>query len=79
MGGQDLFNLISMAASSMIIVGLIKPVKYYLIVIGSLIHCAQFIILALDLGFTVTGLQASTFFLPIHLWLCVAAFSYDRS
>lgn len=67
----------NMVASAICIVGLKKPVKTKLVVLGAFLHCLQFSVIAYSTTFTggepVVGLFASTFFLPLHMWLLIEA------
>ena len=68
---------LTMASSSMIIVGLLKPIRSWMVSVGSFLFCLNFILLSYSAVFTggvvVVGLYASLFFLPLHMWLFVEA------
>ena len=67
----------SMASSSIIIVGLIRPVRSWMVSVGALMACINFFSLSYSAVFTdgvvVVGLYASLFFLPLHMWLLLEA------
>jgi len=68
---------INMATSAITIIGLMKPIRYWMVAVGAALHCVQFLILsysaALCGGVFVIGLYASVVFLPLHLWLLLEA------
>lgn len=67
----------NMAASSMCIIGLVRPIKRWMVAAGSGFHCLQLFVLSYSAVFTggtvVVGLYASIFFLPLHLWILLEA------
>lgn len=67
----------NMAASSMCIIGLLRPIKRWMVAAGSGFHCLQLFYLSYSAVFTggtvVVGLYASIFFLPLHLWILLEA------
>ena len=67
----------NMAASSMCIIGLLRPIKRWMVAAGSGFHCLQLFVLSYSAVFTggtvVVGLYASIFFLPLHLWILLEA------
>lgn len=72
-----------MGASVITYIGLIKPVRYHMVIIGSLINLAQFLALSYSAFYTrgefVVGLYASCLFAPIHLWMAFKAYETHRS
>ena len=62
-----------MAGSAIAIIGLKKPMRPDLVVLGSLINAIQFLGLAcsaiLTNGEPVIGLFASVMFVPLHVWM----------
>ena len=71
-----------MGSSSMIIIGLLDPIKNWMVFVGSSIACINFALLSYSAVFTngvvVVGLYASVFFLPLHMWLFVESMTRDR-
>lgn len=67
----------NMAASSMCIIGLLRPIKRWMVAAGSGFHCLQLFYLSYSAVFTggavVVGLYASIFMLPLHLWILLEA------
>lgn len=67
-----------MASSSMIIVGLLDPIKNWMVSFGSSIACINFALLAYSAVFTdgvvVVGFYASAYFLPLHMLLVVESY-----
>lgn len=68
---------LNMASSSITIVGLMKPVRRWMVIVGAALSCVQFIVLSwsavFDGGAVVIGFYASMFFLPMHIWLMMEA------
>lgn len=62
-----------MAASAMSFVGLIRPIQRHMVIAGSAMHCFQFSVVSYSAAFTGgdfgVAIYASTFFLPLHLWI----------
>lgn len=62
-----------MGSSALCILGLIKPVRRWMVCAGSGFHCLQFVLISYSAVFTggayVIGLYASVLLLPLHLWL----------
>lgn len=77
----ELWAFVLMATSSLTMIGLVKPVKRWMVAVGCVLHCVQFLVLSYSAVFTggvfVVGLYASCFFLPLHAWMLVEAL--DRS
>lgn len=69
--------VLNMVASAIAFVGLKKPIKTKLVAVGAFLHCIQFSAISYSTTFTggesIVGLFASTFFLPLHLWLLIEA------
>ncbi len=74
--------LLNMSASSMTVVGLAKPVRSRLVMIGAGINCCQYAALAWSVIFSggdpVIGLYAGIIFLPLNLWMLTEAATYDK-
>ena len=74
----EMWALISLSMSSMIIVGLVRPVKSWMVAFGSFVQCVNFLALSYSAVFTdgtvVIGLYASLYFLPKHTWMLVESF-----
>ena len=69
-----------MGSAAFTIMGLIKPVRRWMVCLGAGSHCLQFVLISYSAVFTggayVIGLYASILLLPLHLWLFFeAAFS----
>lgn len=68
---------LNMATASITINGLIKPIRRWMVAIGSFIHCIQFFVLSYSAvmcgGVFVIGLYASVVFLPLHMWMLFEA------
>lgn len=68
---------IMMYASFLLILGLKRPVKNWLVVAGASFHCIHFVLLSYSAVFTggafVIGLFCSVFFLPLHIWILFEA------
>lgn len=66
-----------MGPSAMLIVGLMKPIKNWMVWGGAFLHCVHFVLLSYSAVFTggsfVIGLFASLYFLPLHLWIFLEA------
>lgn len=73
----EVWAFTNMATSAITIIGLMKPVQRWMIVVGCVSHIVQFMILSYSAtmcgGVFVLGLYASVFFLPLHLWLFIEA------
>lgn len=69
----EMWALMNLTTASMITVGLLRPVKKWMVAIGSAVACAELLTLSYSAVFTggavVVGLYASLYFLPLHLWL----------
>ena len=67
----------AMACSGVSIIGLLKPVKRWMVCVGAGGHCVQFMLISYSAVFTggayVIGLYASILLLPLHLWLLFEA------
>lgn len=67
----------AMGCSAFSIIGLMKPVKRWMVCLGAGGHCAQFMLISYSAVFTggayVIGLYASILLLPLHLWLLFEA------
>ena len=63
----------NMGASAIAIIGLIKPVRDWMVATGAGLHCFQFAVITYSTTFTggeaIVGLLSSVFFLPLHMWL----------
>ena len=72
---------LNMGAAALTLAGLVKPVRNWMIITGASISCAQYLILSwsaiFDGGAAVIGFFASTFFLPLHLWILFEAILND--
>ena len=70
-----------MASSAFCIMGLLKPVKRWMICLGASGHIAQFMVISYSAAFTggayVIGLYASVLLLPLHIWLLTQAATRD--
>lgn len=70
-----------MAGSAMCIIGLIKPIKKWMVIAGSAFLSVQFMVLAYSAIYTggefVIGIFSSNFFLTIHLWMLIEAVRGD--
>lgn len=66
-----------MGGSAMCVIGLIKPVKKWMVIVGSALLAVQFSVLAYSAIYTggefVIGIFSSNFFLTFHLWLLIEA------
>ena len=66
-----------MSASAFCIIGLMKPVKRWMVCVGASSHCLQFVLISYSAVFTggayVIGLYASILLLPLHAWLLYEA------
>lgn len=64
-----------MLAAAITYIGLVKPVRNWMVITGAAMHCVQHLTLSYSATFTggvpVIGLYASLFFLPLHLWLLI--------
>lgn len=73
----EFWSFCLMATSSLTMIGLVKPVKRWMVAVGCVFHCVQFIVLSYSAVFTggvfVVGLYASCFFFPLHAWMLVEA------
>lgn len=62
-----------MMSSALCILGLIKPVRRWMVAFGAGGHCVQFVLISYSAVFTggayVIGLYASILLLPLHMWL----------
>lgn len=65
--------LACMSSAALCILGLIKPVRRWMVALGSGFHCVQFVVISYSAVFTggayVIGLYASILLLPLHMWL----------
>lgn len=65
--------LAAMGCSALCILGLIKPVRRWMVALGAGGHCVQFVLISYSAVFTggayVIGLYASILLLPLHMWL----------
>lgn len=72
---------LNMATSAITMMGLMRPVRNWMIVFGSSSHIAQFLVLSYSAtmcgGVFVIGLYASVFFLPLNLWMLLEALRRD--
>lgn len=72
---------VNMATAAITAIGLMRPVKGWMVSVGAAVHVCQFIILSYSAvlcgGVFVVGLYASAFFLPLHLWLLIEALLRD--
>lgn len=77
----EAWALVGIGATATTINGLMKPVKNWMVRIGSSISCVQFTILAysaaFDGGVFVIALFASNLFLPLNIWLFAEACRSD--
>jgi hypothetical protein len=68
---------LNMATAAITINGLIKPISRWMVAVGALLHCAQFVVLSYSAimcgGVFVIGLYASVLFLPLHMWMLFEA------
>jgi hypothetical protein len=72
---------LNMATSAITMIGLMRPVRNWMVIVGASSHIAQFLILSYSAvmcgGVFVIGLYASVFFLPMHLWILLEALRRD--
>lgn len=63
----------NMAASAITFIGIKRPTRRRMVVVGGLMNCVQFAALAYSAAFTggdpAVSLYASIYFLPLHIWL----------
>lgn len=75
----SMWAAVQMSSSSMIIIGLLRPIRGWMVSVGSFVLCLNYVGISYSAVFTggvvVVGLHASLFFLPLHMWLLVEAIS----
>lgn len=71
----------NMSCAALTLVGLVKPVRNWMVIVGASLASLQYMVLSysaiFDGGASVIGLFALLFFLPLHLWLIFEAATYD--
>lgn len=69
--------MLNMCASGFTIIGLKKPIRSWMVVIGATLHCIQFAVISYSATYTggemIVGLMSSVYFLPLHMWLLYEA------
>lgn len=68
---------VNMGTAAITMIGLMRPIKNWMVAAGSLSHIVQFLVLSYSAtmcgGVFVIGLYASVFFLPLYLWIFLEA------
>lgn len=70
---------LNIGASALSIIGLKKPIRSWMVAVGSGLHFIQFSSITYSATYTggemIVGLMASVYFLPMHMWLFYEAVS----
>lgn len=77
----EAWAFMNMASSTITMIGLARPIKGWMVAIGTTGHLIQFMVLSYSAtmcgGVFVVGLYASVFFMPLHIWLLFEAVRRD--
>lgn len=78
----EFWAFVTMAFSAITFNGLMKPVRHWMVALGSGLHCLHFLVLSYSAVFTggemAIGIYASVLLLPLHMWMLLESLGVNR-